>query len=970
MDTRGIEVTNQLRSAIRAKLMELGVHYDEELPDYILVMVVNKKSRQQMHHDLNLFLEDCTTIFVDWLHDQVLKKLQKVTVAKKKSSREFVPTVVVKQEEERKKKKILATSFLEDQAVEQSSAVEKFPDKSTKSDKQPSAQKQQTIKSSIPNQNSERSHSKSVERNVKSVHSKSRTDEVSSIPGSGSYQDSASLTRPQQSSGRDENTKEGTPENPATKITDSYSDLKESEAPNKNLKRSLESSSNRHDSTEKRSNEAKKPKLSEEEKEDTSPDTASKKLKSYVNKPKIVSVVSVKNRLGMVSPRKKFEIYREREGNGRHYLLEKRFENQHRYDIGRSGKGRTFEMDDRGSRRIRDGDSSRYHETMSKVNDVRSRIESSKSERLSRNAESRERNLNSSSTTDASAKKSVCTIKDRLGINSKVQQRQSTKLQEAADYRNNPKSLDQAGNNNKNIKDRLGPLKSSFRPVHKQGQLRSSENNRSLVSLNSAGERHEGEKGKETEDEDEVDNDEQLIGPMKSHIVAVNRHASATVTKTDRRRMKISNDLFSATQSISKTLGHSGVKSQDKMNKRTFSDVDEDTDDMRLPSKVIVTPRPLKPLQPTQKRATQSLLLRAVAEANQSVVTQKNPEPSLFDKKPILKRLKPAPARDVSQNLSVHFNSSKRLVMEKIQVELNTIDHLDTEDVEPEPYVPQPVTDEHMGVMMSLFQRSNDNQKFLVTLNGYNNNLLKEKISSEDDEERLVMEVNEDDELSLLTHNEATTMTATTTMAGMAQNELEINKFRITGATEDNVHASPQEASGEENNENCNTENVDKIDEMPRKRRKLSPIIYNRSHSPSPIQLKSNASLASTLATKPPDKKPLVENTASVISDKSREKCRYWPNCTLGNKCAYLHPPVMCSAFPACKFGDKCAYKHPKCKFGLSCTKLGCVFSHPAQQCKYHPFCTKPACPYSHPVTSTPAAEVSQRAKFTWRRRD
>lgn len=42
---------------------------------------------------------------------------------------------------------------------------------------------------------------------------------------------------------------------------------------------------------------------------------------------------------------------------------------------------------------------------------------------------------------------------------------------------------------------------------------------------------------------------------------------------------------------------------------------------------------------------------------------------------------------------------------------------------------------------MSLFQRSDDNQKFLVTLNGYNNNLKKEKIGSEEDEEQLEMEV-------------------------------------------------------------------------------------------------------------------------------------------------------------------------------------------------------------------------------------
>lgn len=55
--------------------------------------------------------------------------------------------------------------------------------------------------------------------------------------------------------------------------------------------------------------------------------------------------------------------------------------------------------------------------------------------------------------------------------------------------------------------------------------------------------------------------------------------------------------------------------------------------------------------------------------------------------------------------------------------------------------VPRSVTDEQMGVVMSLFQRGDDNQKFLVTLNGYNNNVNKEKNYSEDDDERLVMEV-------------------------------------------------------------------------------------------------------------------------------------------------------------------------------------------------------------------------------------
>lgn len=619
------------QSAIRAKLNELGVRYDEELPDYILVMVVNKKSRQQMHDDLNLFLEDCTTIFVDWLHDQVLKKLQKVTVAKKKSSREFVPTVVVKQEEERKKRKISATSFLEDQTVEQS-VIDKSSDKNAKNDKQ-LVQKQQTIKPYISNQNSEQSCSKSAEKNAKSVQSnKNKTDEEpthSSEP----CQESASSNR-SQNLARDENvTRDSvTSDNSAAKIMDTYRDQRPNEAvqSNKSLKRSLETSSNRYDSVEKRDNEIKRPKPSEEEeKEDatTSPDTVSKKLKSCVNKPKITSVVSVKNRLGIVSPRKKFEVYREKEGIGRSRPLEKRFEKSHRYDNDRS-KSRIFETDDRNSRRNRDGEPSRHHEQVNKLNDVRSRIESNKSERLNKNvAESRERILNSGSKTDISTKKPTWTVKDRLGIagiNNKTQ-KQSIKSQETMDYRNNSRSLDQLSNSTKNIKDRLGPVRNNFRPIHKR-QSRDNEDDGSMMPKNLGAKEEE----KEQEEDDELDNDDHsLTGPVKSRIVAVNRSASSIVAKTERKRSKTTNQaLFNATQHS----GYGNAKSQsDRIGKEASSDVDDiNIEDTRLPSKVIVTPRPLKPLQPTQKRATQSLLLRAVAEANQSVVTQKNPEPSLL----------------------------------------------------------------------------------------------------------------------------------------------------------------------------------------------------------------------------------------------------------------------------------------------------------------------------------------------------
>lgn len=610
-----------MQSAIRAKLNELGVRYDEELPDYILVMVVNKKSRQQMHDDLKLFLEDCTTVFVDWLHDQVLKKLQKVTVAKKKSSREFVPTVVVKQEEERKKRKISATSFLEDQIVEQPQ-VDKSSDKNAKNDKpSQSVQKQQTVKPPISsNQNSEQSY-KGAEKNARNIvqSNKNKTDEVSTQ--SGSYQESASSNRLQQDLERDEDAI--SEENSALKTADQ----RPNETPgNKSLKRSLEISSSHQDSVEKRDNEVKRSKPSEEEeKEDTSSDTVSRKLKSCVNKPKITSVVSVKNRFGIVSPRKKFEVYREKEGNSRSRPLEKRFD-KHRYDNERNKSNRNFEADDRNSRRNRDGESSRHHEQLTtRANDVRSRIESNKNERLNKNAaESRERILNiGSSKTDVSiTRKTMSTVKDRLGIagiiNNKTQ-KQSVKLQETTDYRNNSRNPEQIGNNNKNIKDRLGPARMNFRPVHK---IRQSRDNEDDASMNLGIEEDDEER---EEEDDELDNEDQsLTGPVKSHIVAVNRSASSA--RIERKRPKPTNEI------PIQHFGYGGAKSQpDKMDRGASSDPDDvNVEDTRLPSKVIVTPRPLKPLQPTQKRATQSLLLRAVAEANQSVVKQKNPEPSLL----------------------------------------------------------------------------------------------------------------------------------------------------------------------------------------------------------------------------------------------------------------------------------------------------------------------------------------------------
>ncbi|XP_023931624.1 zinc finger CCCH domain-containing protein 14-like [Lingula anatina] len=74
----GTEISHKIRSAIKAKLVDLGAYVDDELPDYIMVMVANKKTKEQMADDLSLFLGNNTEKFTSWLHS-LLTKLKAIT---------------------------------------------------------------------------------------------------------------------------------------------------------------------------------------------------------------------------------------------------------------------------------------------------------------------------------------------------------------------------------------------------------------------------------------------------------------------------------------------------------------------------------------------------------------------------------------------------------------------------------------------------------------------------------------------------------------------------------------------------------------------------------------------------------------------------------------------------------------------------------------------------------------------------
>lgn len=121
-------------------------------------------------------------------------------------------------------------------------------------------------------------------------------------------------------------------------------------------------------------------------------------------------------------------------------------------------------------------------------------------------------------------------------------------------------------------------------------------------------------------------------------------------------------------------------------------------------------------------------------------------------------------------------------------------------------------------------------------------------------------------------------------------------------------------------------------------------------------------------------------DSSLVIKSKPKERCKYFPTCTK-DICEFYHPAAPCKSFPNCKFADKCIYVHPKCKFDLTCTKIGCNFQHSApvggqlsapplsshvvpvqnyksissttsaapSMCKFYPNCSKPGCPFFHP---------------------
>lgn len=75
MEKEQSTVTNKIRTAIKEKLSEISDFVDDELPEYIMILVANQRSKAQIEKDLSLFLRNDSVIFTNWLW-QLLSNLK------------------------------------------------------------------------------------------------------------------------------------------------------------------------------------------------------------------------------------------------------------------------------------------------------------------------------------------------------------------------------------------------------------------------------------------------------------------------------------------------------------------------------------------------------------------------------------------------------------------------------------------------------------------------------------------------------------------------------------------------------------------------------------------------------------------------------------------------------------------------------------------------------------------------------
>lgn len=77
------EQTAKIKSSVKTKLVDIGAYVDDQLSEYVMIMITNKKTEKQMTEDLELFLGGIEQAeeFSSWLHGLIKKTCESGSIS-------------------------------------------------------------------------------------------------------------------------------------------------------------------------------------------------------------------------------------------------------------------------------------------------------------------------------------------------------------------------------------------------------------------------------------------------------------------------------------------------------------------------------------------------------------------------------------------------------------------------------------------------------------------------------------------------------------------------------------------------------------------------------------------------------------------------------------------------------------------------------------------------------------------------
>nr|XP_018897077.1 PREDICTED: zinc finger CCCH domain-containing protein 14 [Bemisia tabaci] len=942
MEGVGAEISQKIKSAIKAKLMEIGAFVDDELPDYIMVMVANKRTKAQMNDDLSLFLGSNTHHFTSWLHS-VLEQLKQVTLisqaakGSKDSSKRKSTASGDNASEERERKKKRKESKDESEVPTSSLPVSDITDR-IKQELISEFSKDANIVTQVPSE---------VPKNKRPLDSAPEETESSIQPAKASEVPPEKVSEDNKSSSKKDAAAAARKVKHSAEVTKEVSVEKEL-VTNKKV---IENGGKDGNSAKEDSEDSLSIELSSDENE-------------YINiknddlflsgdddvatpcPPSIKSVSSKAISLKANDPRSS------RRHSGSKETLSKRGRSPEpsrstsgaRDDHRRVVLDRSKEPSRRDTERTKSDANSVGSKKVMDAREVLNWKRSlskgqasggEKSEEQSRNKSIFDRlSGNSARSSDRVRERSVERIRQRSG--ERVRERSSERSQRVAS-KDHSRSKD----------DSRSSVKSSVNITENKKRDRRTDD---IQAASTLAKRQKISISEIAKVERELLRGVQKVAAVKPQVTS--QVSSRSLAQSSRSHERESRSSQSSSRRKEK-VPENRLASQVIAKEPEPEDEDIVAD---VPSVVKVTPRPVIP---SAKAAPRNLILKAVAEAEKSIQSSPVRSEKLRSKEreKKSKRSKEKFTKNISPAcISITLPNDRVGINKDGNISETWLDDSEDEEVKTEV---RPSID-----ILKLYQSSRREGPLSSRRNPNRRSPSRRSISpprkkpteyedeysGDGDGDSIEFNISEnslpDEDLDPEPKKEPSFIVTLNNLDPMIKARAESEESKAVN------RVKPQRIYPEKLDESSNETTLPMIHKA------VSPVII--SVSPSSPESSDETTLKKTV---PTVSKPVTTYVAPKVSatNKVADVCKFWPNCLAGDKCPYVHISTPCVNFPNCKFGNRCLYTHPKCKFLTACVRKNCPYSHPvsslplsspalsSQQCKYFPQCTKTGCPYFHP---------------------